>query len=296
MTAAPTTGQLLQDAFDRAGVVAGFHAVDLATGAEVAHHADVPQVSASVFKVPVLVTLLRLADAGELDLAEQVLVPVTDRAPGPTGLSVFSHPVTLSWQDLARQMIVVSDNAATDVVMERVGTAAIAVAVKELGLSTTAVVEDCRGLFRTVCEDEGLASLDELVGVPTRAQLDGWRAMRPLETNHTTPRDTTRLLAALWDDSAASPESCAIGRAILGQQVWPHRLASGFPEDGIATAGKTGTLPGIRNEVGVVSYADGGRYAVACFTRAHEASAKNYAADAVIGEAARIAVDALRGG
>ena len=54
--------------------------------------------------------------------------------------------------------------------------------------------------------------------------------------------------------------------ALLGLQVWPHRLASGFPSDVIHVSGKTGTWPGIRNEVGVVEYADGGRYAVAVFT------------------------------
>ncbi len=62
------------------------------------------------------------------------------------------------------------------------------------------------------------------------------------------------------------------------------------------TSGKTGTLPTVRNEVGVVEYPDGGRYAVAVFTRSASTSQKNAAADAVIGRAARLAVDALRAG
>ncbi|MGV9547587.1 serine hydrolase, partial [Streptomyces ardesiacus] len=47
-------------------------------------------------------------------------------------------------------------------------------------------------------------------------------------------------------------------------------------------------------EVGVVEYPDGGRYAVAVFTRTAHTAAVLPAADAVIGTAARIAVDALR--
>jgi beta-lactamase class A len=104
----------------------------------------------------------------------------------------------------------------------------------------------------------------------------------------------TNLVRLLWTDQAASPERCELGRQILLQQVWPHRLASGFPEDDFTTGGKTGTLPRVRNEAGIVLHADGSRYAVACFTTAESVSVKNPAADAVIGEAARIAVDALR--
>lgn len=289
-----STEQLLSDAFQRAGVRAGLHALDLATGAEVGHRPDEPQVLASVFKVPVLIALLRAADSGDVDLAEQVLVPAVGRTAGPTGLSVMSHPVTMSLLDLARLMIVVSDNAATDVVLDRVGIPAVSMALKELGCPATQVVADVRGIFASMLEDASLESLDEFNGKPTREQLDLLRALRPLETNSGTARDITHLLRLLWADEAASPAGCELARQILQQQVWPHRLASGFPEDEVLTAGKTGTLPRVRNEVGVVTYPDGSSYAVAVFTTAEVTTAKNPAADAVIGEAARIAVDALR--
>ncbi|WP_143261680.1 serine hydrolase, partial [Allokutzneria sp. NRRL B-24872] len=94
--------------------------------------------------------------------------------------------------------------------------------------------------------------------------------------------------------AAASPESCAAMRRLLALQVWPHRLASGFPFDDVRVAGKTGTLPTLRNEVGVVEYPDGGRYAVAVFTASVRTSLTLPAADAVIGTTARLAVDHLR--
>jgi beta-lactamase class A len=289
-----TTEGLLAAAFERAGVDGAFHALDLDSGAEVGHRPDEPSVLASVFKLPVLIALLRAADAGQLDLSEQVTVPVDGRVYGPTGLSVMTDPATLSLRDLARWMIVVSDNAATDVVLERVGVPAVNAVVKELGCTGTEVLADVGGLFQTVIEDAGLASFAEFPTQPTAAQLDTWRALRPLETNHGTPRDMTHLVRLLWTDQAASPESCELGRQILLQQVWPHRLASGFPEDEYVTGGKTGTLPRIRNEAGIVLHADGSRYAVACFTTARAVTVKNAAADAVIGEAARIAIDAFR--
>ncbi|MYZ41175.1 serine hydrolase, partial [Streptomyces sp. SID4917] len=79
-----------------------------------------------------------------------------------------------------------------------------------------------------------------------------------------------RLLGLVWRDEAAPAAACADVRRWLEFQVWPHRLRSGFP-DGVKVSGKTGTLPSVRNEIGVVEYPDGGRYAVAVFTRAVDA-------------------------
>jgi beta-lactamase class A len=284
----------LAEVFAAARVDAAFHAVDLATGADVGHRADEPSIMASVFKVPVLLALVRAADAGEIDLTELATVPVEGRAPGPTGLSVMNDPVTMSWRDLARSMIVVSDNAATDFVMARVGLPAVKETLADLGCTSTQVLVDCNGLFATILEDTGVSSFEEISMKPPLDELLSWRAMRPLETNSTTPRDMTRMLGAIVDDTAASPAACALVRTILFQQVWPHRLASGFPEDEVLTGGKTGTLPRVRNEVGIVVYPDGARYAVACFTVAHDDTSKNPGADAAIGRAARVAVDALR--
>jgi beta-lactamase class A len=289
-----TVQEQIAEAFAAAKVDGAFHAVDLATGAEVGHREDEPSLMASVFKLPVLVALVRAADAALLDLSEQVTVPTAGRAPGPTGLSMMTDPVTMSLRDLARSMIVVSDNAATDVVLERVGIPAVKETLDALGCERTQVLVDVNGLFDTILEDAGLASFEEFPAQPTLEEMLRWRAMRPLETNSTTPRDMTRLLGKVADDTAASPEGCELVRTILLQQVWPHRLASGFPEDDVLTGGKTGTLPRVRNEVGLVVLPDGGRYATACFTWAHEGTAKNPGADAVIGRVVRIAVDALR--
>ncbi len=73
---------------------------------------------------------------------------------------------------------------------------------------------------------------------------------------------------------------------------WPQ-LTAGFP-DGVKLAAKTGTLPGIRNEAGVVAYPDGKRYAVAVFTRSRVFRDRQPEVDAAIGSAACAAVEALR--
>ncbi len=152
----------LGEVFAAAGVTAAFHALDLATGREVAHRADDAAVSASVFKLPVLVELCRQDAEGELDATAPVDVPVGGRAPGPNGLSVMQDAMTASLRDLAWLMMGISDNGATDVICARVGLEQVRTGLTRLGLTQTRVGGDCRDLFRTLAEDLGVDSLEDL--------------------------------------------------------------------------------------------------------------------------------------
>ncbi|WP_395573072.1 serine hydrolase [Streptomyces sp. BK79] len=290
MTDSAVTGRL-HAAFADAGVTGWLHAVDLDSGAQVEAGADQPVCTASVHKVCVLVTLHELAAAGALDLTEQVACPPAGRTPGPTGLAAMLDPVRLSLRDAALLMMSVSDNTAADLLLRRVGLDAVNRTTARLGLTRTRAVYGFGEILETMREDAGPDGARALTDPHVITRL---RALDPARTNHSTPRDMTRLLGALWRDEACPPEYGAAMRRVMGLQVWPHRLASGFPFDDVHVAGKTGTLPTLRNEVGVVEYPDGGRYAVAVFTRTAQTAATLPAADAVIGTAARIAVDALR--
>lgn len=283
----------LVDVFSKAGAVGRLHAREIGAEREVVLGADEPVVLASTFKVPVALEVFAQAAEGRLDLGERIRVPVEGRAPGPTGLSVFGHEVELSLHDLARSMITVSDNAATDVVCERVGLDRVAARLAALGLDDIVIPYDCRGIFATVFEDAARA------GLPTDAfpadpdVLRGLRALDPLQTDRGTPRAMTRLLELIWTDAAGPAAACAQVREVMAQQVWPHRLTAGFPAD-VTVAGKTGTLPSQHNEVGVVGYPDGRSYAVAVYVRAEQFALRQPLLDRAIGEAARIAVESLR--
>jgi beta-lactamase class A len=293
---APDLDEQLHSLFEQADVDGFLHAVNVDTGADVGYHDDAPVVAASTFKVPVLVELFRQGDAGHVQLDEPTTVPAQGRALGPTGLSAMVDPASLSWRDLAQSMIAVSDNAATDVICNRIGLGNVNRAMRELGLTDTRVDLNCLGIFTTMAEDADVDALSKIPLTPSLQVLQQMRALDPTATNHTTASDMTRLLQLVYTDEAASAPSCDHMRRILRSQVWPHRLASGFPEDDVTTAGKTGTLITWRNEVGCVEYADGSRFVVAIYTRSRTARIKNPAADTVIGKAARKAVDALRAG
>jgi beta-lactamase class A len=284
----------LEAIFDAAGAEGFVHAREIDGDRATGHRSDELVVTASVFKIAVLVELLRRGASGDLDLSERVRVGAADRTMGPTGLSVTVDDVELSWRDLAYLMMSVSDNTATDVIMRRLGLHAINATLRDLGLQRTTLVGDCAVLLGSLADDTGIdvAKVMRLADVDPSA-LAKWRSLDPERTSRTTPEEITRVLAMIWRDEAGPPDACAQARRIMALQVWPHRLTSGFP-DGVMLAAKTGTLPGIRNEAGVVTYPDGKRYAVGVFTRARSYVERQPAIDASIGAAAFAAVEALR--
>jgi beta-lactamase class A len=276
------------------GQRAWIHARDVDGGREVGLDADARVPISSIAKLALLTALHRRADAGALDLAAPRTVPVEGRTLGFTGLSVFSDPATLSLRDLALLMITVSDNAAADALFDVVDLDCVNREMAALGLPGIALRQTLRDLFAMLREDTGAAGpADAAAHLDDPARL---RVLDPDQASSASPRDLTALLAAIWRDEAASPEACAEMRRVLGLQVWPHRLASGFPSDDVRVSGKTATLPTMRHEVGVVEYPDGGRYAVAILTQTGSPAPTQPRADAAIGAAGRTAVELLREG
>src|SRR5437764_10718073 len=111
----------IEQVFDAAGARVLMHARDLDSDAEFGIDADQGVVLASVFKIPVLVELARQVGDGRLAWTDRVEVPAGRRTDGPTGLSVMVDDVNVSLRDLAFWMMSVSDNTATDVIMEMLG-------------------------------------------------------------------------------------------------------------------------------------------------------------------------------
>ncbi|HLR95216.1 MAG TPA: serine hydrolase [Jiangellaceae bacterium] len=90
-------------------------------GAHVTVGVDDPYRAASTIKVPILAELLRLVDCGELALDEMITVTDDDVVGGSGELKDEEMPLDLSVYDLAHLMITVSDNTATNVLIDRTG-------------------------------------------------------------------------------------------------------------------------------------------------------------------------------
>ncbi len=264
-------------------------------GAEVDLDADHPVCAASVIKIVFAVAFARAVAAGRLDPRERVEVPADLRL-GGSGTAGFADPPLISLRDLVLLMMTVSDNAATDIIYARVGTKAITQVLTDLGLSGTHVRSDMTSAHRRVAAELGFPDTSDFDARLAAADPEAVRDLAwvdPARANATTARDMTSLLSAIWTDRAGPPEACAFVREAMARQENTQRIASGFG-DGATTAGKTGTIPFVRNEAGVVTYPDGRRFAVAVFTRSDSLADRNPALDAAIGQAARLAVEGLR--
>lgn len=282
--------------FADAGVRGWMHAVPVRrSDIEAGVGADEPVVMASVYKLPVLVTFCRMVDGGELDPREPVTLDPEGRTPGPTGVSQFLDPVRLSLRDAVRSMVAVSDNAAADEVLRRVGVDRVNETMHALGLRSTRVLGGTADiLHRLVVDTETGSPAEAFAAIGDNDIIVRPTGYDPVLSSATTARDMTTLASALWRGGCASVEQTAFMRDVLSSQVFTARLRSGFPYSDVIVAGKTGTLGAVRNEVGVIEFPDGDAFAVAVFTRAARADALLPKADAAIGQAARVAIAALR--
>ena len=272
-------------AFAEAGVTGQLYALDIDSGASVSVAATQVAPTSSLHKVCLLATLYREAAAGRLDRTRLIDITAAERTPGLSGIAVMRDAVRLSLRDLATLVVAVSDNAAADILWREIGFDTVNRTMAELGLPDTVAVHDMAAIR------DALRAHPDLTDPTSLAEVS---VLNPALTNRSTPRELAELFAAVWRDEVCAGDLAEELRSLLGLQAWSHRMASGFPFDDVRVSGKTATLPTLRHEVGVIEYPDGGRYAVAVFTRAASTAAILPAADAVIGSAARIAVDALR--
>lgn len=291
--------QRIREVLHDAGVQGWVHATRLPGPAtrEVGIGADDLVVSASVYKLPLLVALCREFDRGTLEPRATVRIDPPSCTPGPTGLSTFLDPVVLSWRDMAASMIGVSDNAAADMILDRVGLDAVNGALADLGLERTRVVGGTAEAHAALVRDTGASSSAEAFAMlGDNDVVTTVSAYDPAFASATTPREMTRLLDLIWSGAVASPEQCEFIRRVLGHQVWLHRIRAGFPFTGVRVSGKTGTVGAVRNEVSVVEFDGEAPVAVAVFTLAARADGFLPKVEAAIAECARLAVTDLRSG
>jgi beta-lactamase class A len=235
----------------------GVFAKHLGTRETIAWNADVRFPTASVIKVAIMIEGFDQIARGAL--AADTVMTVRDAAKvGGSGVVRELHEgAELTVRDLIRLMIVVSDNTATNMLLERVGVAAVNKRLAAYGLKDTR-------LFRPTFEKK--ADVDP--------ELE-----REFGLGMSTPRDMAALMEMIATGRAVNADTSAQMRAILEAQqddrMLPRRLPFGTRD--IVVGNKTGTdeekLPDasgvrghVRADVGMVRV-DGATYVVAIFAR-----------------------------
>jgi beta-lactamase class A len=139
-------------ALDALSARSSLHAKHLPTGREIAIRADEPMNTLSVIKIPMMVLAFRDSEAGKLDLDERYRVKPEDRRRGSGLLQTFAPGLSPTYRDLVTQMIVTSDNTATDLLITRLGLDRVNALLEENGFEKTRLLRNTGDLFRRVWE------------------------------------------------------------------------------------------------------------------------------------------------
>jgi len=207
-----------------------------------------PFAAASTIKLPILVALYEAADRGELSFAEELVVREEDQVGGAGILRLLSPGARVAVRDLATLMIAVSDNTATNMLLDRLGVERVNATCQRLGLRRTRVA-------------------GKLMIVPTP----------PRGQNTVTAGELTDLLVRMAQGAVVSQDACARMIATLKKQQVNDGLPRLLPPPVAGDAGlgalrswewahKTGSIDRHEHDVGLL-FLPGQTVAVSVLTR-----------------------------
>lgn len=181
--------------------------------------------SASLIKVPILIEALRQCENRKL--GENDPVPVLKEAiVGGSGvLQALSANVRLTVRDIMTLMIIISDNTATNLLIDLLGMDAINRFMRESGLKQTEL---------------------------NRKMMD-FQAIILGRDNYTSPLDMIHCLKWMTKGTVLSKKSQAVALEIMGQQQFKDKLPAQM-DDRLFVANKTGELPKVEHDCAVLHF------------------------------------------
>jgi beta-lactamase class A len=249
----------------------GYAAVDLETGRTISSNATDRFPMASVFKFPVALVVLQRVDTGEFKLDGPITIQPSQFSRGHSPLrdSANGKAVTITVRRLIELMVSESDNTTVDYFIRRLGAAEITSRIRGDGIRIDRPEND----IAIFIEKRGIAAY----------------VRDPRDTS--TPAGMAALLAAFARrKDGLTPASHDLLLHLMTASNNPVRIASALPA-GAMVAHKTGTMPGVFNDVGIITSADGKHHiVVAIFTKKAAAQDENVALR-VVSQIARAVYD-----
>ena len=216
--------------------VMGVAVEDLNTGDQFFLHENEVFAQASSIKIAVLASPYLQAQQGKLKLTDLYTVQASDLVPDSDIMGGLTPGVTrVTLRDLATVMVAVSDNSATNVLIDRVGMDNVNAMLDALGLGHTRL----------------------------RRKMMDLDAAKQGRENISTPREMTMLLDAIYHGKVLNKESTSDFFKMLStnKDSWIPR---DLPAD-VKSANKPGALEGVRNDSGVV-FVEGSPYVICVMT------------------------------
>lgn len=216
--------------------VMGIAIEDLTTGDHFFLHEDEVFAQASSIKITVLANLYLQAQQGKLKLTDLYIVQSPDLVPDSDIMSGLTPGVTrVTLRDLATMMVAVSDNSATNVLIDKVGMQNVNAMLDSLGLSHTRL----------------------------RRKMMDLQAAQQGRENISTPREMMQLLDAIYHGKVLNKESTADFFKMLSTNKASF-IPRELPPD-LKVANKPGELEAVRNDSGIV-FVEGRPYVICVMT------------------------------
>ena len=266
VVSAPPLEVTIRARLDSLDAQTSFYAKHLGTGREVSVRADVPMNTASVIKIPVMVLAFRDADAGKLDLNERYTIRAEDARGGTGLLRTFAPGVQPTMLDLITQMIITSDNTATDIMIAKVGRDRVNRLLDSLGYRETRLRMTVGEVLRAPQQYHPALADTSAAARSMAFVLDSAQWL-----GRTTAREISHLLEQLERGQLASEKSTQAMKRILRSQLYTSRLPQRVRFQ-VSMGHKTGHWPPILgNDVGIM-YAPKGPIVMAVFTNGNTGS------------------------
>jgi beta-lactamase class A len=205
--------------------IVGYAVHNLDTGERLSRRGDEKFPTASLIKVAVLVTVYDLIDKGLMSQDDPLTVAKIDKVPGSGTLQFMHDGLGLTVRDAAWLMSTISDNTATNLLLDKVGIRRIWEKMDSLGLRQTRVhAKVFRARFTSVAPDSS-----EKYGLGV-----------------TTPNEMARLFALLADGRAVSPRADSTMLDILAHNE-DYQMMQRYVS-GVRAPRKTGATDQVRTE------------------------------------------------
>jgi beta-lactamase class A len=235
--------------------IAGFpgkisiYAKNLQTAATYGLAGEAPVRTASTIKLAIMVECFFEASEGKLSLSDPLKLTADEKVSGSGILQELSNGDELPLRDMVDLMIVLSDNTATNLILNRIGGNAVNARMAQLGFEQTRVMRKILGdrndlkPFPSGITDEGAKPENKRWGI-----------------GRSSPREMVTILEKLYRGELVSKAASDDMLAILKRQ----RDRDGIGRDlkDIDIASKSGALDHLRSDVGIV-YSKGGPIAMA---------------------------------
>jgi beta-lactamase class A len=203
--------------------VLGVAILDVKSGQKLLLHEDEVFPQASSIKIALLAELYHQVQAGKLKLTDLYTVQAADLVPDSDIMGGLTAGVTrLTLRDLSTMVVAVSDNSATNVLIDRVGMENVNALLDSLGLKQTRL----------------------------RRKMMDLKAAQEGRENVSTPREMMTLLEDLLSGKVVNRELTKDFIQLLSthkESFIPRELP-----DGLKIANKPGELEGVRNDSGIV--------------------------------------------